>query len=210
MRSSKPLGGSLAIHREVVREAIFDSFAHLLCTRGYDTFTIADVASAAGLSRTAMYTYFSHKDALVIGYAQHLATKLSTSMRQALDGVRLATGSEPDPVRELCTYARHQAQFCNEHRVPPGQLRQLMLSAVAFAGVREQLMTLEQMLHAILEDGRRHGVMTIESVTSVLPLVMACIDRGCAGRASADHQTDPRVTEAFLLRALGVEQAPGA
>ena len=54
-------GGSISAHRQATTERIFDAFGELIYTRGYDHVSLADVAAAAGISRTAIYNYFPDK-----------------------------------------------------------------------------------------------------------------------------------------------------
>ena len=65
------IGGTLAAHREHTTSKIFAALRALLYERGYDSLTLADIAEAAGMSRTAMYHYVPDKESLLVAYAVH-------------------------------------------------------------------------------------------------------------------------------------------
>ena len=52
--------------------------------RGYDAVTLADVAEAAGLARTAMYNYVPDKETLLIEFAARETDRYVGGLREAL------------------------------------------------------------------------------------------------------------------------------
>ncbi|MBN9374306.1 MAG: TetR family transcriptional regulator, partial [Cellulomonas sp.] len=54
----KIIGGSLREHREQTRRRLFDALSALMADHGFDTITLADIATTAGVGRTAVYNHF--------------------------------------------------------------------------------------------------------------------------------------------------------
>lgn len=71
----KIIGATIAEHREVTRTRLFDALAHLMATRGFDAITLADIATEAGVGRTAVYNHFADKEALLIEFIEHETTQ---------------------------------------------------------------------------------------------------------------------------------------
>ncbi|WP_433634423.1 TetR/AcrR family transcriptional regulator [Nocardia sp. CA-120079] len=49
--------------------ALLDAAAHVFAERGYDKTTVADITTAAGVSRATMYVYFASKDEIFLALA---------------------------------------------------------------------------------------------------------------------------------------------
>lgn len=194
----KITGGSIAAHRQQTRERIFAALAQLMYERGYDAVTLADVAATAGMSRTSIYNYFPDKDSLVVGYAEHETARYVSELRQTLRTVE-------DPVDRLRTYIDQQLRYVATNHLPPGAALRVVLPDEAYQRVLEHVGVLEDVLHQILEDGAALGVMPAD-VDAVMPLVTACINRRVGdGLDPSTLDAHIAVTEAFVLRALGVD-----
>lgn len=194
----KVIGGSLEAHRDVTRERIFEALARLMYERGYDAVSLADVAQAAGLARTAIYNYVPDKESLLVEYANRETDRYVAELREALTEV-------DDPVRELRAYLRHQLTYFSEHHLPPGPALRHLLPHEAFERVRDHVGALEEALSDILERGVADRYMAAEDLATTASMINACIGRGSALAADgADRETTIAHTEAFVLRALDV------
>lgn len=81
-----------------LRETLLDAAANLLADRGFHGLRMADVATAAGVSRQTVYNEFGNKDALVQAVALRLTAEFLAdtahrldSAEHLLDGIRAAT-----------------------------------------------------------------------------------------------------------------------
>jgi AcrR family transcriptional regulator len=194
----KVTGGSIDAHRRLTRQRIFDAFSTLLYERGYDAITLADVASAAGMSRTTMYNYFSDKDALVVAFADKEAAQYVAHLREVLAPVE-------NPVDRLRLFVAEQLRYFASHHLPPGRTLKMALSGPAYERVLEHVRALEQVLRDILHAGVAEGYFPIGDVEATIPLVTACINRGGPeDYQDSDLDDSIEVTETFVLRALGV------
>src|SRR5689334_25264060 len=80
---------SVEEHRELVQQRVFDAFAALMADHSFDAITMAKLAAAAGIGRTAIYHHFADKEAVVVAFASHETNRY-------LDGLRAGRG------RRLC------------------------------------------------------------------------------------------------------------
>lgn len=192
------IGGSLESHRDLTREKIFDALARLMYERGYDGVSLADVAEAAGLARTAIYNYAPDKETLLVEYAGRETDRYVAELREALSGV-------DDPVGQLRAYLRHQLTYFSEHHLPPGPALRLLLPHEAFEKVSHHVGALEQALLDILDRGVTDRYMASEDLATTASMITACVSRGSAVAADgADRELTIARTEAFVLRALDV------
>jgi AcrR family transcriptional regulator len=191
-------GGSIAAHRRITGDRIFAAFSELLYEQGYDAITLADVAKAAGMSRTTMYNYFPDKDSLVVAFTDHEASRYLVDLESTLAVIE-------NPVDRLRTFIAEQLHYFATHHLPPGRALKVALSGNAYERVLEHVGVLEQLLRDILRDGADDGYMVVDDVEATVAMVTACINRGGpSDYAGSDIDDSVEVTETFVLRALGV------
>ena len=196
------IGGSIGAHRQLTRERIFGAFSDLLYQRGYDAITLADVATAAGMSRTTMYNYFPDKDALVVAFTDHESSRYLVELQRTLSVIE-------NPVDRLQAFVAEQLRYFATHHLPPGRALRVALSDAAYERVLGHVGVLEQILRDTLHEGREQGYMVVDDVEATIPLVTACINRGGpADYRDSDLDDSIDVTETFVLRALGVRLGP--
>lgn len=195
----KVIGGSLETHRDLTRERIFDALARLMYERGYDSISLADVAEGAGLARTAMYNYFPDKESLLIEYAARETDRYVAQLGDALAEV-------DDPVGQMRVYIRHQLTYFSENHLPPGPALRHLLPQDAFQRLIDHVQALEDSLLTILRAGVDGRYMVSEDIAATASMINACIGRGSSLHPDPDDLARTiALTEAFVLRALGVQ-----
>jgi AcrR family transcriptional regulator len=191
----KIIGATLHEHREQTRRRLFAALAELMAERGFDAISLADIAAAAGIGRTAVYNHFADKETLLLGFIAHETAEYVTTLEAALAGV-------DDPVEQLRTYVRHQAEMTRTVHPVPGPDLRTVLSRATQARLREHVVGVEAVLRRILERGMATGVLPPQDVDTTVPLVHACL----SGRGVPDgpgHDRAVRAAETFVLRAVG-------
>lgn len=188
----------MAAHRQATRDAIFAAFSKLVYERGYDAVSLADVAAAAGMSRTTMYNYFGDKDALVVAFTEAEVTGFTETLTAGL-------AAAETPVERLRVYVRSQLQYISRNHLPPGRSLQMLLSPDAYQRLLHHVHSMEDTLRSILADGAADGSF-LADVDTALPLVAACINRAST-IAGDDLDREAKATTSFVLRALGVSDA---
>lgn len=190
-------GGVAAAHRELTLGRIYDSLRTLLYERGYDALTLADVAEASGLARTAMYNYFADKEALLVGYATHetdaFVARLDAELRP-LD----------NPVDQLRTYLRLQLEyFSASNHLPPGPTRGSCCPGGRRRGARPRGRA-EERLHHIVRVGRDRRYLRAEDLDATVAMISAVVSRASAeGLDDATRQGAVEATESSCSRAVG-------
>jgi len=192
----KIIGGSLHEHREQTRQKLFAALSTLMAEQGFDAITLADIAHAAGVGRTAVYNHFPDKEALLLGFITHETEQYTATLQRALDDI-------DDPVEQLRAYVRAQAQLKRVYHVAPGPELRSVLSRGTQARVREHVVVVEQLLRQILAAGVASGALPDQDLDVTVPLVNACLSgRGTAEDGPARERAIAQ-TEDFVLRAVG-------
>ncbi|PJI93727.1 TetR/AcrR family transcriptional regulator [Luteimicrobium subarcticum] len=194
----KIIGGSLHEHRAQTRQKLFAALSTLMTDRGFDTITLAEIASAAGVGRTAVYNHFPDKEAMLLGFITHETTQYVATLERALQDI-------DDPVEQLRTYVRQQARLKRVFHLAPGPDLRTILSRPAQSRVREHAVVVENILRHILEEGIARGELPEQDVEVTVTLVNACLsgrvipeEPGARGRAIDAAET-------FVLRAVGAD-----
>lgn len=192
----KIIGGSLHEHREQTRHKLFAALSTLMTERGFDAITLADIANAAGVGRTAVYNHFPDKEALLLGFMTYETEQYAATLQRALEEI-------DDPVEQLRTYIRQQADLARVYHVAPRPELRSVLSRGAQQRVREHVVLVERLLRDVLARGIATGAFPEQDLDVTVPLVNACV----SGRnMPADDEERARAveqTEAFVLRAVG-------
>ena len=198
----KIIGGSLHEHREQTRQKLFAALSTLMAERGFDAITLAEIAQAAGVGRTAVYNHFPDKEALLVGFITSETEEYAATLQRALDDL-------DDPVERLRTYVSQQIQLKRIYHLAPGPELRSVLSRQTQARVREHVVVVERILREILSDGIASGVFPDQDLDTTVPLVNACL----SGRGVPDDGPEREraivQTESFVLRAVGVQVLPG-
>ncbi|WNB85704.1 TetR/AcrR family transcriptional regulator [Cellulomonas sp. ATA003] len=192
----KIIGGSLHEHRERTRQQLFAALAELMAERGFDAITLAEIAAAAGVGRTAVYNHFADKESLLLGFIAHETAQYVATLEEALAGI-------DDPVEQLRTYVRQQTRLSRVFHLAPGPDLRTVLSRGTQHRLREHVVGVEGVLRRILVAGIDAGVLPPQDIDTTVPLVHACLSgRGVPDDGPARDQA-AAATEAFVLRAVG-------
>ncbi|WP_125775475.1 TetR/AcrR family transcriptional regulator [Antribacter gilvus] len=192
----KIIGKSLHEHRQMTRHKLFNALSTLMTERGFDTITLADIAAAAGVGRTAVYNHFHDKEALLLGFITHETEQYAHTLERALDGVQ-------DPVEQLRTYIRQQAQLARVFHLAPGPDLRSVLSRATQQRLREHADIVETILRRILMSGIESGVFPPQDIGPTVHLVNACLSGRLIPDEPVARERAIRAAEAFVLRAVG-------
>ncbi|NCT92406.1 TetR/AcrR family transcriptional regulator [Cellulomonas sp. APG4] len=193
----KIIGGSLSEHREQTRNKLFAALTALMADRGFHAISLADIAAAAGIGRTAVYNHFPDKESLLLAFITHETEQWVASLERALAGV-------DDPVEKLRTYVRQHAQLKRVFHLAPGPDLRSVISAETGRRLREHAEPVEEILREILADGIASGAFAAQPVDTTVLLVNACLASRGVPDGGAGREAAIAATEAFVLRAVGV------
>ncbi|MDO8143494.1 MULTISPECIES: TetR/AcrR family transcriptional regulator [Isoptericola] len=192
----KIIGKSLHEHRQMTRHKLFAALSTLMAERGFDTITLADIAQAAGVGRTAVYNHFADKEALLLGFITHETEQYAHTLERALAEV-------DDPVTQLRTYIRQQAQLTTVFHLAPGPDLRTVLSRSTQSRLREHAEIVESILKRILRDGVETGAFPPQDIEPTVQLVNACLSGRLIPTDQEARERTIRATETFVLRAVG-------
>jgi AcrR family transcriptional regulator len=192
----KIIGGSLHEHRAQTRQRLFTALASLMTSRGFDAITLADVAAAAGIGRTAVYNHFSDKESLLVGFITHETEEYVATLERSLETV-------DDPVEQLRTYVRAQAELKRIYHLAPGPDLRSVLSPATRQRIHRHVVLVERLLQRILVTGIESGDFPEQDIDTTVPLINACLSnrRVPDGGPARDAAIEATVT--FVLRAVG-------
>ncbi|HWK91385.1 MAG TPA: TetR/AcrR family transcriptional regulator [Luteimicrobium sp.] len=195
----KIIGGSLHEHRAQTRQKLFTALSTLMTDRGFDTITLAEIAAAAGVGRTAVYNHFPDKEAMLLGFITHETEQYVQTLERALADV-------DDPVEKLRTYVRQQARLTRVFHLAPGPDLRSILSRPAQHRLREHAVLVETILRRILDEGIEAGELPPQDVEVTVGLVNACLSGRLIPESSPERERCIEATESFVLRAVGAQQ----
>ncbi|WP_456698558.1 TetR/AcrR family transcriptional regulator [Aeromicrobium sp. P5_D10] len=182
----KIIGGSLEQHREQSRRRIFEALVALLAKQSFDAVTMADLASEAGIGRTAIYNHFADKDAIVVAFASEETERYLARLAEAL-------APADGPADAMRIYITEHLSSSEEFHFGFGPELYAMLSRDSLAEIREHVMAVEAVLRGIIEDGQQQGAFVVDDVPSTMALVHQCLQA---------RRVAPEAIEEFILRAL--------
>lgn len=157
---------------------------------------MADLASGAGIGRTAIYNHFSDKDAVVVAFASEETERYLERLHDAL---KAATG----PEHALRIYVGEHLSSSEEFHFGFGPELYAMLSRESLAQIREHVMAVEAVLRSIIEAGQADGVFDVDDVPATMALVHQCLQA---------RRVAPSAVEEFIVRAVAarVSTTPSA
>ncbi|WP_290059946.1 TetR/AcrR family transcriptional regulator [Amycolatopsis solani] len=193
----KILGESLEAHRREVRTRVFDVLRAQLYERGFDAITLAGVAAAAGVGRTALYNHFPDKESLLVAFVEDEAARYVTRLTEAVE-------ARADPADQLATFVRLQLRVLAEYHMPPGTALASALAPAAYRRISAHADPITDRLRAILAGGVDLGRWPAEDPDVLIPMITAALGNRTLVDGPPEQLED--VIEAsvrFVLRAVG-------
>ena len=175
---------TVAEHREQRRAALLDAAATLMLRGG--AFTVAEVATEVGLSRSAVYEYYSSA-------ADLIADVLVDELADWSDALEQATAGETDPSRRIDAWIGAVLAYVADGRHALVRAAgSVDLPPTRRAEVQAQHRDLIRPLHAAITELGADDAASVASL--VWGVVDSAITRIEAGTATAEDQT-PAVLE---------------
>jgi AcrR family transcriptional regulator len=192
----KIIGGSLHEHREQTRLKLFGALSRLMGERGFDAITLADIAQAAGVGRTAVYNHFADKESMLVGFIMHETSQYVAALEAEIAGV-------DDPTDQLRAYVRAQCVLKRDYHLAPGPDLRSVLSRSTQQRVREHVVMVEAMLRRILAAGIESGEFPEQDLGTTVSLVNACLSSRALPEEGPARDRAIESTVLFVLRAVG-------
>jgi AcrR family transcriptional regulator len=168
-----------------------------LYERGFDAITLAGVAAAAGVGRTALYNHFPDKESLLVAFVEDEASRYVTRLTEAVE-------AQADPIGQLATFVRLQLRVLAEYHMPPGAALASALAPAAYRRISAHADPITDRLRAILTGGVDLGRWPAENLDVLVPMITAALGNRALVEVPPEQLGD--VVEAavrFVLRAVG-------
>jgi AcrR family transcriptional regulator len=194
----KIAAASLAEHRAATRERIMDVWAELLQRHGYEKVTLAEVASRAGIARTAVYNYFADKEALLVAHTTRESTTFVEMIRHEIDTADSAA-------EQLRRYIRLSlTDYATRPPIPGRDLIQL-ITPEKYQELLAHTELFEAPLLDIVTAGERSGEFATGDPAMTTKLVLGCLAAERTSLGTGEHDLEHTIEHvtAFLFRALG-------
>lgn len=189
---------TLEQHRVATIDRLLDAFGERVLATGYADVSLADVASAAGLARTAIYNYFADREALLFAWTDR-------EVSQTVEALAREIAEAGTCEVKLRIFVRQQLKDFASRHLPPGKEVMQLLGPESYGRFMRHIEPVEVIAREIVAAGLGDGEFTAGDPESTVPMIMACIGSERVPIATGAHTVDEasdRVTD-FLLRALG-------
>lgn len=135
----------------------------LIVDRGYDAITLAEVAAAAGVGRTAVYNHFPDKESVLLAWAQDETDAYLVRLDSAF-------GDEDTPLDRLRTFLRMQMTELAGHHARMAGIG-TALSSEGRMRMREHVAPMMTMLRQILTDAIAAGQIPHRELDAYVPMI---------------------------------------
>jgi AcrR family transcriptional regulator len=183
------------------RARIAETAAGLFLERGFDAVTVAEVASAAGVSSVTVFNHFPRKEDLFLDRSADASELLRAAVAGRADGVGVLDSLEAELLRlvdersPLSGLAEHSASF----------FRTIASSPALVARVREIGGELQrELLEQLLADGRSEGDPELLAAFFVAGYGTVMV---ATARSLMDGEPVERVADAHRERVRGLFRA---
>ena len=181
----KIIGDSLADHRELTRNRLFDALASLLAEQPFDSISMSQIASRAKVGRTAVYNHFP-------------TVQFSQKLQEALDQV-------DDPLAQLRIYIRAHLEMTTRYHLNSTFNLRTQVSRENSAHLHDHATIISTRLLEILARCMETGAIPRQNPHVLIPLIHSCL---AGNRLPANPQTREatiRTVQAFILRGIGAD-----
>lgn len=199
----KITGRSLAEHRERTRSALFGALDRLMRTEAFESISLADIATEAGVGRTSVYNHFTDKEDLLLAFIENATSTFADQLREKLQAAE-------SPVERLRIFVREQLLIMPHYHLPAGPALATQVSGSTASNLRAHVAELEEMLRNILADATEQNIIPAQDTDTVIQLIYACAS---GRRMPNDPDGQARYiasTEQFVVRAVGAASPTAA
>ncbi|MGI5120631.1 TetR/AcrR family transcriptional regulator [Marinactinospora thermotolerans] len=190
---------TIAAHRAQIRGRILDAVATLTRSQGIDEISMTEVASAAGITRTALYNYFPDKAALLLAFTEQVTTGFVRRYQRELPHGAGAA-------ERLSVFIRFQLEGIVEHPHPAAAELGASLGPDAYQALAEHVAPMQRLMVEILREGAESGEFADLPAEATAKLVFAMIgaQRVPLLHGGTGFDDAHALVTTFTLRALGV------
>ena len=195
----KIIGDSLADHRELTRNRLFDALASLLAEQPFDSISMSQIATRAKVGRTAVYNHFGDKEVLLLAYMRQVTEEFTRVLT-----ARLA--AEPDPLMRLRLYIRSHLQMTSRYHVKAGMGLRRQMSGAGASHLTDHAGMVGEVLIGILDEAMGRSLIAQQNTLGAVHLIHATLAGQRLPNDEAHRESALALVETFILRGLGASE----
>jgi len=196
----KIIGTTLADHRELTRQHLFDALAQLMAERPFDSLTMSEIAQRAGVGRTAVYNHFADKESLLLAYMSQTVTQFGDLLTDSL-------AAEDDVIERLRVYIRAHLEWTGRYHMPRTMNLRAEMSSQGGSHLRDHAHVVARLLSDILQQAMDEGRIPLQDTRSLVSLVHSSLS-GLHLPAEPEARERMILTaQAYVLRGVGAAAA---
>ncbi len=192
----KIIGATLADHRELTRQRLFDALSDLLADKPFDTITMSEIAERAGVGRTAVYNHFADKESLLLAFMRQTTTEFARVLQTAL-------GGQDDPIEQLRIYIRAYLELKEHFHLASSVGHSFKLSAATAEHLHDHAGIVEHVLFHILESAMIHGRIPQQNSLALVALIHSTLAGQFLPDETDEREESIQLVQAFILRGIG-------
>jgi AcrR family transcriptional regulator len=187
---------SIAEHKRLTEGRLLDAWATVVADRGYDGTSLSEVASQAGVARSAIYNYFPNKEALLLAWLGREVQRLVDRLDKELPALPTAEARLRHLVdAQVHHFAATPAAACEF---------QSAIDPAHHAGFVARVRPMHDLIRVVVNDGVTSGEFRPVDLDGATSLVAACLaaERVPLANGDADPEEVASRTAEFLVGAL--------
>lgn len=185
------------------RERILDAAYRLFSQQGYDAASVAEICSAAGVSKGAFYHHFLSKQAVFLALMESWFERLDASFASALQGapnVAQAVVRMADLAGSVFQSADVRLSILLEFWLQASRDAELWKAAVQPYHRYQQYFV--DLIQAGIQDGSLRPVNPEQAARAMVSLAMGLLMQAIFAPQSADWSQEPRQSVQILMEGL--------
>lgn len=195
----KIIGDSLADHRSMTRARLFEALGQLMSEQPFDSITMSQIATCAGVGRTAVYNHFADKETLLLAFMHHASGQFSHVLQDALNG-------HDDPVDQIRIYLRAHMELKDRYHLSAPATLNTQVSQENAPHLRDHVDLISDVLLNILRDAMTRQAIPMQNPYALVGLTHAALSGVTLPQETKERERAIRIAEVFVLRALGVAE----
>ena len=194
----KIIGDSLADHRELTRNRLFDALASLLAEQPFDSISMSQIATRAKVGRTAVYNHFPDKEVLLLEFMRRVTLQFSQRLEEAIAQVN-------DPLAQLRIYIRAHLEMTTRYHLNSTFNLRTQVSRENSAHLHDHATIISTRLLEILGRCMESGAIPKQNPHALIPLIHSCLAGNRLPANPQQREATIATVQTFILRGVGAD-----
>jgi len=164
--------------------------------RGFESVTLAQIASRAKVGRTSVYNHFADKEDLLLAFIEYETGHFVDNLRHALKDVAHTE-------EQLRVYMREQLMLQHGQQFTPGTDLRTVVSPETSARLREHAFEVNALLKTILSRGIEDEVFPEQNIDATVHLIHSCLQGWQLAPPGQQREQEIAAVTQFVLRGAG-------